>query len=189
MYDKNYRDRIREFFTQWSQDVDPEKYMAYIWKENYMFVFGEDIGLLVLPDDNGVFRFSDFQWNKCWSEDGNGKNEFYFPIRNEIYPTNTLRSFEKCLSVARQALCNFATYDRTTGNWKLPFKNGKGVWYFVDCNGTEWLSEQRPRRKEKECVWVTWFGQKIRLVEGTITKVLGYPLTWNDEPVKVFQEK
>ena len=70
------------------------------------------------------------------------------------------------------------------------------VWLCVDCDGTEWFS---PKKKPHRSAWGYWadaqviVGDNITdtvrnlkiLPKGTIEKLIGKKLTWEDEPYKM----
>ena len=60
------------------------------------------------------------------------------------------------------------------------------VYFFVDKDGTEGCANERPYRKYDE--WSGWkdvYGESCTITtlpKGTIEKVIGKTLTWEDEP-------
>ena len=57
------------------------------------------------------------------------------------------------------------------------------AWLAVDGkNNTEWIYDYKPERAS-----YFWFdiGNFIQLPKGTIKKLIGRELTWDDEPVKI----
>jgi hypothetical protein len=60
------------------------------------------------------------------------------------------------------------------------------IWLAVDEDGDEYVYEQAPRRRE----WV-WFseGEWCCVPKGTIKKLIGRDLTWQDEPVEYSGEE
>lgn len=66
------------------------------------------------------------------------------------------------------------------------------AWLAVDTNGSEAIYNTKPRRGVNKIkpiteMWVlTTIGSHyIRLPKGSIKKLIGKDLTWNDEPVKI----
>lgn len=58
----------------------------------------------------------------------------------------------------------------------------------VDKNGEEWIYEKKPYRLPQTQTWndSTVFGKNcINLPNGTIEKIIGRKLTWNDDAVKL----
>ena len=62
----------------------------------------------------------------------------------------------------------------------------------VDADGTEYIYEQcMPLRYEREKYWITGFDEYgdthpcIELPKGSIAKLIGRELTWEDEPVEL----
>lgn len=62
------------------------------------------------------------------------------------------------------------------------------AWVAVDENGDEWIyGKDKPYRERFGIdIWV-WFsdGASVHLPKGTIKKLIGYELTWKDEPVEL----
>lgn len=64
------------------------------------------------------------------------------------------------------------------------------VYFFVDKDGTEGCANERPTRNFGE--WIGWknvFGEECvitTLPTGTIEKIIGKILTWNDEPYEYY---
>lgn len=56
------------------------------------------------------------------------------------------------------------------------------AWLAVDKDGSEFIFDEEPERDEE--VWDTnlWY---IPLPEGSIKKLIGRNLTWDDEPVEI----
>ena len=58
----------------------------------------------------------------------------------------------------------------------------------VDEDGEEWIYDDEPDRNKKDGIWIP---AKCRdndcyqLPNGSIEKLLGYKLTWKDNPVKI----
>ena len=52
----------------------------------------------------------------------------------------------------------------------------------VDKNGEEWVYEQNPAKCE--IYWYS-FDDKVELPSGTIKKLIGRDLSWDDEPVEL----
>ena len=60
------------------------------------------------------------------------------------------------------------------------------VYLAVDKNEAEFLSTLKPVRGLKE--WVTG-GNYVELPKGSIAKLIGRELTWDDEPVELVETK
>lgn len=56
---------------------------------------------------------------------------------------------------------------------------------FVACDedGYEYIFSEKPERDE--CEWVTYYSDRIQLPSGSIRKLIGRELTWEDEPVEL----
>ena len=57
-----------------------------------------------------------------------------------------------------------------------------------DKNGLEYIFSVRPKRDESRREWVTsdpYLNDVIQLPEGSIAKLIGRELTWEDEPVMI----
>ena len=61
------------------------------------------------------------------------------------------------------------------------------AWVAVDTNGDEVIFEFEPHRWN-DSFWVKDFGDHIYLPKGTIKKLIGKNLDWNDEPVELKEE-
>ena len=63
------------------------------------------------------------------------------------------------------------------------------VWAAVDKDGTEIIFQNKPIKKEGTDVWIlssiSWDEQFVELPKGTIKKIIGRDLTWEDEPVMI----
>ena len=64
------------------------------------------------------------------------------------------------------------------------------VWITVDKDGTECVFTHKPKRGIKSGEWLiatydTYGSTFIELPKGSIEKLIGKELTWNDEPVKL----
>lgn len=59
------------------------------------------------------------------------------------------------------------------------------VWVAIDVAGREWIYNSKPY-KDNICIgyWGS-HGESIRLPRGTIKKLTGIELTWNDDPYKI----
>lgn len=57
------------------------------------------------------------------------------------------------------------------------------IFLAVDKDGTEGVYEGRPERAEIQ-VWWSYDGS-VRLPKGSIKKLIGKDLTWQDEPVEI----
>lgn len=53
----------------------------------------------------------------------------------------------------------------------------------VDEDGTEWIYDDEPFRQQY--TWVESFGCGIKLPSGSIAKLIGKELTWEDEPYEL----
>lgn len=64
------------------------------------------------------------------------------------------------------------------------------VYFFVDKDGTEGCSNELPNRNFSE--WLGWknvYGEECTITtlpKGTIEKVIGKKLTWDDEPYEYY---
>lgn len=56
------------------------------------------------------------------------------------------------------------------------------AWLAVDKNGSEFIYDEFPKRDEE--VWDTKFSY-IPLPQGSIKKLIGRDLIWEDEPVEI----
>ena len=61
------------------------------------------------------------------------------------------------------------------------------IWVAVDKNGNEVIFEFKPYRWN-DFFWVEDTGDYIDLPKGTIKKLIGKDLDWNDEPVELKEE-
>lgn len=68
------------------------------------------------------------------------------------------------------------------------------AWVATDKNGEEYLYEEKPCRGYN-CIWKATFREDkdrntdfIELPKGSIKKLIGRDLSWNDEPVKLKEE-
>ena len=59
------------------------------------------------------------------------------------------------------------------------------VWVAVDKNGTECVFTMEPSRGPYKTWIVTAYGNYIELPKGSIKKLIGRKLTWNDNPVEI----
>ena len=57
------------------------------------------------------------------------------------------------------------------------------AWVATDQNGEEWIYEAMPVRGDT--VWYSSVGDYIELSKGSIKKLIGRDLTWQDEPVEL----
>ena len=55
----------------------------------------------------------------------------------------------------------------------------------VDKNNSEWIWEDKPIRESTEFIGSCDWHHCILLNKGTIEKIIGRVLTWNDEPVEI----
>ena len=65
------------------------------------------------------------------------------------------------------------------------------AWVAVDKDGTEWICEDKPLREPLfddgytfDSAWVAGSDQ-VQLPKGSIFKLIGRELTWNDNPVEL----
>ena len=58
------------------------------------------------------------------------------------------------------------------------------AWLAVDKNGDETMFRFRPCRYDSECIWTDSLAY-IEIPKGTIKKIIGKDLTWDDEPVEL----
>ena len=59
------------------------------------------------------------------------------------------------------------------------------VWLAVDYNGTECVFTIEPSRSEYKTWRVLVYGNYIELPKGSIKKLIGRNLTWEDDPVEL----
>lgn len=57
------------------------------------------------------------------------------------------------------------------------------AWVAVDKDGEEYIYKKEPERNLY--FWDTYNNGYVRLPDGTIKKLIGKELTWNDEPVEL----
>lgn len=57
------------------------------------------------------------------------------------------------------------------------------AWVAVDKDSIEYIYEEEPFRTEIGCWW-SYFGI-VRIPNGSIKKLIGRELSWNDEPVEL----
>lgn len=64
------------------------------------------------------------------------------------------------------------------------------VYFFVDKDGAEGCANEKPIRNFSEwCEWKSTDGYDCRIIylpKGTIKKVIGKKLTWDDEPYEYY---
>ncbi len=60
------------------------------------------------------------------------------------------------------------------------------AWVACDEDGYEFIFSKKPERDEGE--WVTYYSDAIRLPYGSIRKLIGKDLSWEDEPVELTDE-
>ena len=67
--------------------------------------------------------------------------------------------------------------------------NGRNnmAWVATDANGQETIFEFEPERKQ-DLFWVEYIGDFLYLPKGSIKKLIGRDLDWNDEPVELKEE-
>ena len=60
------------------------------------------------------------------------------------------------------------------------------AWLAVDKDGTEWRFSEKPFRVKEDGIWMVSDEAGIYLlIKGTIKKLIGHKLTWEDEPVEL----
>ena len=59
------------------------------------------------------------------------------------------------------------------------------IWIAVDYNGLEKAFWNKPKRCEKH---YEWWGDNMVLPHGSIKKLIGRELSWDDEPVELKEE-
>lgn len=60
------------------------------------------------------------------------------------------------------------------------------MWLAVDEDGTEWRFNEKPFRDKEENVWMVSDEADIKILpKGTIKKLIGRELKWEDEPVEL----
>lgn len=64
-------------------------------------------------------------------------------------------------------------------------KENNMAWLAVDENEEEYIFDGKPCREESIGEWVPYENSYIKLPSGTINKLIGKELTWNDEPVEL----
>lgn len=60
------------------------------------------------------------------------------------------------------------------------------AWVAVDMDNIEYIYEDKPFRTDAGC-WYSYFGL-VRIPNGSIKKLIGRDLAWNDEPVELREE-
>ena len=58
----------------------------------------------------------------------------------------------------------------------------------VDKNGSEWIFEHKPDRDARIPIWLNGCDY-MELPKGSIAKLIGRELTWDDEPVELVEDK
>lgn len=58
------------------------------------------------------------------------------------------------------------------------------AWVAVDYNGIEGIYDSKPVRYNN-CFWIQEWGDSVSLPKGSIEKLTGRTLTWNDEPIEL----
>lgn len=61
------------------------------------------------------------------------------------------------------------------------------VWVATDANGQEVIFEFEPERA-RNSFWIEYTGDYLYLPKGSIKKLIGRELTWEDEPVELKEE-
>lgn len=59
------------------------------------------------------------------------------------------------------------------------------TWVAVDKDGSEWVYRGVPKRCENDVWFDTYWEENIELPKGSIKKLIGRDLTWEDEPVEL----
>ena len=62
----------------------------------------------------------------------------------------------------------------------------------TDADGRESIYEDKPQRgvrHDKVSIWINRIGDYIELPQGSILRLIGRPLTYSDEPVKLKKVK
>ncbi len=62
----------------------------------------------------------------------------------------------------------------------------------TDADGREYIYEDKPQRGvryDKVSIWINRIGDYIELPKGSILRLIGRPLTYADEPVKLKKVK
>ena len=65
-------------------------------------------------------------------------------------------------------------------------------WVAVDKNGTEAVYTNKPERflyDQNVGAWYDFYGKDVRLPSGSIEKLIGRKLTWENEPVELPLDK
>ena len=62
------------------------------------------------------------------------------------------------------------------------------AWLTVDENGDEYIFEYPPVKDKNKWVAKDFWDAVIKLREGSIEKLIGKKLTWNDEPYELLSE-
>lgn len=59
-------------------------------------------------------------------------------------------------------------------------------WLAVDKNGNEYVYNTKPNRDDVHMWWSLWDcdGSAVELPKGSIKRLIGRELTWDDEPVE-----
>lgn len=60
-------------------------------------------------------------------------------------------------------------------------------WVAVDWDGTEYVSDKKPLKLTKGLV-PSQYGVFVMLPKGSIKKLIGRDLTWDDEPIELKEE-
>lgn len=58
----------------------------------------------------------------------------------------------------------------------------------VDDDGSEYVFSNIPKRRSLYKDWIDWAGYCIELPSGSIRKLIGRDLTWEDEPCELKEE-
>ncbi len=61
------------------------------------------------------------------------------------------------------------------------------AWVAVDYNGVEGIYDSKPDRYD-DCFWIQKWGDSVSLPKGSIKKLIGRDLAWEDEPVELRNE-
>ena len=61
------------------------------------------------------------------------------------------------------------------------------AWVAVDMSGAECIFDSKPVRYN-DCFWLQEWGDSVSLPKGSIKKLIGRDLTWEDVPVELKEE-
>ena len=63
------------------------------------------------------------------------------------------------------------------------------AWVAVDENKSEWIFEEEPTQENGIWMKESWENECVRLPKGSIKKLIGRELTWEDKPVELKEQK